>query len=428
MHHFQYNSSGELYAEEVPISRIVAEVGTPFYLYSHATLLRHFRAFDGAFDSIPHQVCFSLKSNTSMAVIRLFAGEGGGADIVSGGELYRALAAGVDPGKIVYSGVGKTAEEMAYALRSGIMLFALESTQEMALLDEVAAGLGKRAPVAIRVNPDIDPQTHPYISTGLRENKFGIPFDQALDVYTRAASMGHLEVCGVSCHIGSQLVQISPVVEALRKLKELIAQLSGRDISIRYLDLGGGLGITYDQESPPEPREYAEALRSELDMKDMLLVLEPGRVIVGNAGILVTRVLYTKTVESKTFYIVDAAMNDLLRPSLYGSYHGIQPVRKQDRERVRADVVGPICESSDFLARDREMAAFRPGDLMAVMSAGAYGFTMASVYNSRPRPPELMVCGKGFEVVRERECYEDLIRGERVPDFPADRAPGRAGE
>ena len=427
MNHFQYNSDGELFGEEVPVSRIAHEVGTPFYLYSHATLVKHFRAFDRAFDGIPHQVCFSMKSNSSMAVMRLFAEEGGGADIVSGGELYRALAAGVDPGKIVYSGVGKTAEEMAYGLRSGIMLFALESTQEMTLLDRVASDLGVRAPVAIRVNPDIDPQTHPYISTGLRENKFGIPFDQALEVYTRAASMTHLEVCGVSCHIGSQLVQISPVVEALRKLKELIARLSGQGLSIRYLDLGGGLGITYDQESPPEPHEYAEALRQELDTEDMLLVLEPGRVIVGNAGILVTRVLYTKVVESKLFYIVDAAMNDLVRPSLYGSYHRIQPVHKQDREAVRADVVGPICESGDFLARDREMEAFLPGDLMAVMSAGAYGFTMASMYNSRPRPPEVMVRGERYEIIRERERYEDLIRGERVPDFLADRVTGRAG-
>ena len=424
MHHFQYNSSGELCGEEIPVSRIADAVGTPFYLYSHATLIKHFRAFDGAFDGIPHQVCFSMKSNSSMAVMRLFAGEGGGADIVSGGELYRALAAGVDPGKVVYSGVGKTAEEMIYGLRSGILLFALESIQEMTLLDQVAGDLGIRAPVAIRVNPDIDPQTHPYISTGLRENKFGIPFDQAMDVYTRAASMAHLEICGVSCHIGSQLVQISPVVEALRKLKGLIAQLAGQGLSIRYLDLGGGLGITYDQESPPEPREYADALRRELDMKDMLLVLEPGRVIAGNAGILVTRVLYTKIVESKTFYIVDAAMNDLVRPSLYGSYHRIQPVQRQDRERVRADVVGPICESGDFLARDREMGAYQPGELMAVMSAGAYGYTMASVYNSRPRPPEVMVRGGRFEVIRERERYEDLIRGERVPAFLADRVPG----
>lgn len=424
MHHFHYNSSGELCGEGIPVSRIADAVGTPFYLYSHATLIKHFRAFDGAFAGIPHQVCFSLKSNSSMAVIRLFAEEGGGADIVSGGELYRALAAGVDPGKIVYSGVGKTAEEMAYGLRCGIRLFALESTQEMERLQEVATSMGIRAPVAIRVNPDIDPQTHPYISTGLRENKFGIPFDQALEVYTRAASMGHLDVCGVSCHIGSQLVQISPVVEALRKLKALIVQLAGEGIQIRYLDLGGGLGITYDQESPPEPREYADALRRELNMKDMILVLEPGRVITGNAGILVTKVLYTKATESKTFYIVDAAMNDLVRPSLYGSYHGIQPVRKQTGGRVRADVVGPICESSDFLARDREMDVYQPGDLMAVMSAGAYGFTMASVYNSRPRPPEVMVRGERFEVVRERENYGDLIRGERMPDFLADRVPG----
>ena len=416
MHHFQHRS-GELFAEEVPVARIAEEVGTPFYLYSHATLMQHFRAFDGAFEGLPHLVCFSMKSNSSMAVLRLFSDAGGGADIVSGGELYRAVAAGVDPKKIVYSGVGKTAEEMAYALRSGILLFAAESPQEITRLNETAAAEGARAPVAVRVNPDIDPKTHPYISTGMRENKFGIPVDRAFEEYVRAAGLPNLDVCGVSCHIGSQLTQISPFVEALRRLKQFIGRLAGEGIRIRYLDLGGGLGITYDRETPPDPGEYATAIKQELDMEGVLVLLEPGRVIVGNAGILVATVLYTKTVEGKTFFVVDAAMNDLVRPSLYGSYHGIQPVRERGGARVKADVVGPICESSDFLAKDRELEAFEPGDLLAVMSAGAYGFTMSSTYNSRPRVAEVLARGDRFAVIRKRETYEDLVRGERVPDL-----------
>ncbi len=416
MHHFHHRDR-QMYAEEVPVSRIAEEVGTPFYLYSHATLMQHYRAMDQAFDKVPHRICYSMKSNSSMAILRLFADQGAGVDIVSGGELFRALAAGVDPGKVVYSGVGKTRKEMAYALGSGIMLFAAESPQEITRLDEVAETEGLRAPVAIRVNPDIDAETHPYISTGMRENKFGIPMDRALDEYVRAARMSHLDVCGISCHIGSQLTRISPFVDALKRLKDLIGRLSAEGIGIRYLDLGGGLGITYDQETPPHPREYAEALERELDLEDILLILEPGRVIVGNAGILVCEVLYTKTTGEKTFFIVDAAMNDLIRPSLYGSFHGIEPVRQRGGERVKADVVGPICESGDFLAKNREMEPFEPGDLMAVMSAGAYGFTMSSTYNSRPRAAEVMVRGDRFEVIRDRERYEDLVRGERIPGF-----------
>jgi len=416
MHHFQYKN-GELHGEEVPIRLMAEEVGTPFYLYSHATLMQHFRAFDGAFEGIPHLVCFSMKSNSSMAVLSLFAGAGWGMDIVSGGELYRAVAAGVEPKKIVYSGVGKTAAEMAYALETGILLFNAESSQEITLLEETASSLGVRAPVSIRVNPDIDPKTHPYISTGLRENKFGIPIEKAYGEYLRAAAMGHLDVCGVSCHIGSQLTQISPFVDALRKLQELIRRLAGSGIHIKYLDLGGGLGITYDSETPPDPREYADAIKQELEMDRITLLLEPGRVITGNAGILVAKVLYTKAGEGKTFFVVDGAMNDLIRPSLYGSFHGIVPVRKKAGTVIKADIVGPICESGDFLAKDRSIESLEPGDLLAVMSAGAYGFTMASNYNSRPRPPEVMVRGDRYEIIRERETYQDLIRGERVPVF-----------
>ncbi len=416
MHHFQYQNMA-LYCEDVPVSEIARDVGTPFYLYSHATLRQHFKAFDGAFQGIEHLTCFSMKSNSSLAILRLFAQQGGGVDIVSGGELYRALKAGVNPQKIVYSGVGKRTEDLEYALKSDILLFNVESSQEISRLNEVARSLGKRAPIALRVNPDIDPQTHPYISTGLKENKFGIDISKALEEYTRAATLGNLSVSGVSCHIGSQLTHVSPFVDALRLLQELIKKLGQAGLGITYLDLGGGLGITYDKEEPPHPKEYAAALKEELGMEDMILILEPGRVIMGNAGILVTQVLYTKTTHEKDFIIVDAAMNDLIRPSLYGSYHGIQPVKMGERQKVRADIVGPICETGDFFARDREVESFEPGELMAIMSSGAYGFSMASNYNSRPRVAEVMVKGDQYYVIRARETYEDLVRGELIPDF-----------
>jgi diaminopimelate decarboxylase len=416
MHHFVYKGS-ELYCEEVPVSKIAKDVGTPFYLYSHATLRQHFRAFDGAFSDISHLTCFAMKSNSNLAILRLFALEGGGADIVSGGELYRALRAGIEAKKIVYSGVGKTIEDIEYALRSGILMFNVESTQEITLLNEIAGRMGKEASVAIRVNPDVDPETHPYISTGLKENKFGIDIAKALEDYTLAAGLKHLRVAGVSCHIGSQLTRVSPFVDALQKLKELITKLREAGIGIEYLDLGGGLGITYNKEEPPHPREYADALKKGLDTKDLIVVLEPGRVITGNAGILVTKVLYVKSIPEKNFVIVDAAMNDLIRPSLYGSFHGIEPVRLSERKRIMGDVVGPICESTDFLAKNREMVAFETGDLMAVMSAGAYGFSMSSNYNSRPRAAEVMGKGDKYYVIRDRETYDDLVRGEKIPDF-----------
>lgn len=416
MHHFAYKGN-ELYCEDVSVSRIAEDVGTPFYLYSHATLLRHFRAFDDAFSGVLHLTCFAMKSNSNLAILRLFALQGGGADIVSGGELYRALKAGIEPKKIVYSGVGKTVDDIEYALRSGILMFNVESSQEIILLNEIAGRMGKRASIAIRVNPDVDPETHPYISTGLKENKFGIDIGRALEEYTVAASLNHLRVAGVSCHIGSQLTRVSPFVDALRKLRKLIQSLGEAGIHIDYLDLGGGLGITYNKEEPPNPREYAEALKKELEMKDLTVVLEPGRVITGNAGILVTKVLYFKSTPGKSFVIVDAAMNDLIRPSLYGSFHSIQPVRRSEERTIKADVVGPICESTDFLARDREMPAFQGGDLMAVMSAGAYGFSMSSNYNSRPRVAEVMGRGDEYFIIRTRETFEDLIRGEVIPDF-----------
>jgi diaminopimelate decarboxylase len=416
MHHFHYINE-ELYCEDVPVSVIAREAGTPIYVYSHATLTRHFRAFDGAFGAVPHLTCFSMKSNSNLSILRIFALEGGGVDIVSGGELYRALKAGVKPERIVYSGVGKTVEDIEYALRSGILMFNAESEQEIHRLNDAAGRTGGKAPVAIRVNPDIDPCTHPYISTGLKENKFGIDIRKSVEAYRLAAGLEHVEVRGVSCHIGSQLTTVAPFVEALGRVKQLISTLAREGIPIRFLDLGGGLGITYKQENPPDPKEYAAAIIAGLDSKDLTLILEPGRVIVGNAGALISKVVYTKSTGEKEFIVVDAAMNDLIRPSLYGSYHEVVPVKRSGKGAVKADIVGPICESGDFLAKDREVPSVDAGDLLAVMSAGAYGFSMSSNYNSRPRAAEVMVKGWEYHVIRARETYEDLVRGEAIPDF-----------
>ena len=416
MHHFKYQKS-ELYCEDVPLSLIAEKVGTPFYVYSHATLMQHFDAFDGAFADTKHLTCYSMKSNSNKALLALFASRGGGVDIVSGGELYRALAAGVDPSKIVFSGVGKSLTDLEYAVSSKILMFNVESPQELLKLNQVARAAGKKARISIRVNPDVDPKTHPYISTGLKENKFGIGVEEALRQYEIATTLDGLDVVGVSCHIGSQLTLTSPFVDALRKLKELIARLEKMNISIRYLDLGGGLGITYDNELPPHPKQYAQDIKSELASSDWTLILEPGRVIVGNAGALVTKVLYAKTSHEKNFFVVDAAMNDLMRPSLYGAYHGILPLKITPGEKLTADIVGPICESGDFLAKKRLIEPLVPEDLIAVMSAGAYGFSMSSSYNSRPRVCEVMVKENRFEIIRQRETFEDLVRGESIPDF-----------
>jgi len=416
MHHFEYRD-GNLYCEQVPIETIAREVGTPFYCYSHATLSRHFRAFDSAFDEVDHLTCFSVKSCSNIAILNLFASLGAGMDIVSGGELYRALKAGVPAEKIVFSGVGKTENELIYGLKAGILMFNLESPQEMYFLNDCAARLGRRAPIAIRVNPDVDPKTHPYISTGLMENKFGIDLDMSESMYAQAKEMSNLEVVGVGCHIGSQLTEVSPFLDTIKRLRLLIDRLRKQEINIRYLDLGGGLGITYSEEAPPHPKEYARALLAEVEGIDCTLIFEPGRVIVGNAGTLITRVLYTKEGPVKNFLVVDAGMNDLVRPSLYGSYHHIQPVVDQRRPQLTADVVGPICETGDFIARDRSLPQVKPGELLAVMSAGAYGFAMSSNYNSRPRAPEILVRDDKFEVIRSRETYDDLLKGERIPDF-----------
>ena len=414
MDYFEYRS-GELFAEGVPVRRIAREVGTPAYIYSLATLKRHYRVFDQAFARLSHLVCFSMKSNSNLAVLRAFVKEGGGFDIVSAGELFRALKAGADPKKIVFSGVGKKKAEIEYALNAGILMFNVESEQELTVLNEVARGVEKKAPISLRVNPDVDPKTHPYISTGMKKSKFGIDIKRSLKVYKRALSLTHLEVIGVDCHIGSQLTTIPPFVDALSRVKVFVEALRKEGARIRYLDLGGGLGIRYKDEEPPHPEEYAGALIQGLGGLDVTLILEPGRVVVGNAGILVTEVLYLKEGEEKTFVIVDGGMNDLIRPALYGSYQAIRPVVEGKGEMIVADVVGPICESGDFFAKDREIPRPQEGDLLAVMSAGAYGFTMSSNYNSRPRAPEILVDGDNFHVVRKRESFEDLVSGETIP-------------
>jgi diaminopimelate decarboxylase len=416
MHHFQYRGN-ELYAEEVAVKDIVARAGTPVYIYSHATLERHFRAMDDAFAAVPHTICYSMKANSNLAVLKAFANLGGGVDIVSGGELYRALKAGIDPKKIVYSGVGKKDDEIEYALTAGILMFNVESEEELDRLNAIAGNLGTKAGIAIRVNPDVDPETHPYITTGLKKAKFGINIERSLDQYKRAAAMPNIEVIGIDCHIGSQLTKISPFVDTIRKLKRLIAGLEEAGIRLTYFDLGGGLGITYDEEAPPLPAEYGRAIVEETRDMGLHLIFEPGRNLVGNAGIMVGKCLYTKKGEEKNFVIVDAAMNDLARPSLYGSFHGVQAVCKDQDGSIVADIVGPICESGDFLAKDREMPRFRGGDLVAFMSAGAYGFAMSSNYNSRPRAAEVMVKGDTFTIIRERENRDDLIKGENIPDF-----------
>ncbi|MGD9124953.1 MAG: diaminopimelate decarboxylase [Desulfarculaceae bacterium] len=417
MHHFEYKEN-KLYAEQVSLEEIAREAGTPAYVYSQATLTRHFQAFDQAFAGLDALTCFSVKSNSNQAVLALFASLGGGADIVSGGELARCLAAGVPADRVVFSGVGKTEEEMEFSLKSGILMFNLESSQELQRLNQVAARMGLKAPVSFRVNPDVDAQTHPKITTGMAKNKFGLPVDDAFAQYQEAHQMSHLEVKGVSCHIGSQLTQVSPFADALERLSLLINKLRSAGMEVSNLDLGGGLGITYDDESPPDLQTYAGALKEKVQHLGVKLILEPGRVIVGNAGILLTRVLYTKQTPAKRFLVVDAGMNDLVRPAMYDSYHAIWPVQNPaSEEKIVADVVGPICESSDFLARDRGLAQFEPGDLMAVMSAGAYGFTMSSNYNSRPRVPEILVNGDQWAVVRRRETYQDLMQGESLPEW-----------
>ncbi len=416
MHFFSYKK-GKLYAEDVPVKKIAETYGTPVYIYSYNTLLRHFRAYDDAFDGVPHIICFALKANSNTSILRLFAKNGGGADVVSGGEIFRALKAGIPSRKIVYAGVGKTEDEIRYALKKRILMFNVESGEELVEIDRIAGTMKTKAPISLRVNPDIDPETHPYISTGLKKHKFGIPIGEAFEYYRLAERLKNTEIVGMHKHIGSQITKVSPFVDALKKTLLLVDDLKGHGMNIKYLDVGGGLGITYRDEVPPVPRDLARSLLPMLKGRGLTLIIEPGRSMVGNAGILVTKVLYLKAGKDKDFVIVDAGMNDLIRPSFYGAYHHIQPVEKKRRKNMLADIVGPICESGDFLGKEREIAEVKRGEYLAVMSAGAYGFTMSSNYNSRPRAAEVLVKGKEFALVSRRETYSDLLRQETKPPF-----------
>ncbi|AHF02627.1 diaminopimelate decarboxylase [Marichromatium purpuratum 984] len=412
MDHFNYRDD-LLHAESVPLTEIAERFGTPCYIYSRATLERHWHAFDRAFAEHPHLVCFAVKANSNLAVLDTLARLGSGFDIVSVGELERVLAAGGDPSRVVFSGVGKRADEMRRALEVGIRCFNLESEAELDRLDQVAGELGVIAPVSLRVNPDVDARTHPYISTGLRENKFGIDIRAAEAVYRDAAARPNLRVTGIDCHIGSQLTDLAPFIDALDRVLALADRLAEAGIAIEHLDLGGGLGIRYRDELPPDPAAYAAAIRHRLAGKPYEILIEPGRAIAGNAGVLLTRVEYLKPTEARHFAIVDGAMNDLLRPALYQAEQEIVPVRLDPTlETQRYDLVGPVCETGDFLGKSRQLA-IRPDDLLAVRGSGAYGFTMSSNYNSRPRAAEVMVEGDQAHLVRERESVESLFAGER---------------
>lgn len=412
MDFFAYRD-GRLFAEDVAVSDIASQYGTPAYIYSRATLERHWHAFDQALGEHPHLICYAVKANSNIGVLSVLAKLGSGFDIVSGGELARVLEAGGDAGKVVFSGVGKKREEIRYALEQGILCFNVESEPELERINAVAAEMGVKAPISLRINPDVDAKTHPYISTGLKANKFGIPRERAVATYELAASLPNLEVKGMDCHIGSQLTTIEPFVDALERLLELIDLLAGKGITITHLDVGGGLGVTYNNENPPHPKEYAAALAEKMSGREQLkLIMEPGRAIAANAGIMITEVEFVKEGDEKHFAIVDAAMNDLIRPSLYSAWQHIGRVEQQTDATPRVyDVVGPICETGDFIGKDRELA-IKPGDLLAVRSAGAYGFVMASNYNTRCRPPEIMVDGTTVTVVREREMLKDLWKGE----------------
>jgi diaminopimelate decarboxylase len=413
MDHFNYRDD-VLYAEDVPLADIAARFGTPCYVYSRATLERHWRAFDRAFRDHPHLVCFAVKANSNLAVLNVLARLGSGFDIVSLGELERVLAAGGDPAKVIFSGVGKRADEIRFALEVGIRCFNVESESELMRLDRIAGEMGVVAPVSLRVNPDVDAQTHPYIATGLKENKFGIDIHAAEEVYARAAALPNLRVTGIDCHIGSQLTDLAPFIDALARVLTLAERLGEMGIPIAHLDLGGGLGIRYTEEHPPEPAAYAAAISYHLGDRPYEIVLEPGRAIAGNAGVLLTRVEYLKHNGKRRFAILDAAMNDLVRPALYHAVQDIVPVlRGTDADAARYELVGPVCETGDFLGKGRQLA-LREGDLLAVRGSGAYGFTMSSNYNSRPRVPEVMVDGDRMYLVRERETIADLYAGESV--------------
>jgi len=406
--------NGSLHVEDVPVARIAAEVGTPCYVYSRAALRESYGAYARGFGKTPHLVCYSVKACSNIAILRVLAKEGAGFDVVSGGELARVIRAGGDPGKVVFSGVGKTQDEVRQALTAGIRMFNVESPGELDVIDRVARDLGKRAPVALRINPDVDPKTHPYISTGLRCSKFGISIERAFEDYARARTLAGIEVVGADCHIGSQLTSIEPFREAVARMLNLVDRLIEAGFPLRYLDMGGGLGITYNTETPPSREAYAKALVEALGSRKLTVLVEPGRSIVGNAGILLTRVLYHKSNYEKNFVVVDAAMNDLARPALYDAYHAVEAA-EDGAPAITADVVGPICETGDFFARGREVPAVPPGGLLVIRSAGAYGFSMSSNYNTRPRAAEVLVDGARFDVIRRRETLEDLLAPERIP-------------
>jgi diaminopimelate decarboxylase len=403
----------QLFAENVALADIAKQFGTPCYVYSRAALTDAYRQFADALKAREHLICFAVKSNSNLAILNVFARLGAGFDIVSGGELQRVLAAGGDAGKVVFSGVGKTEAEMRLALDAGILCFNVESAAELERLNEVAGKMGKTAAISFRVNPNVDAKTHPYISTGLKKNKFGVAYTDALALYRKAAGMAHLRVTGMDCHIGSQLTETSPFIAAAEKVLLLVDQLAAEGIKLEHLDLGGGLGIRYDEETPPSIADYAQALLGTLQGRSEKLIVEPGRVLVGNAGVLLTRVEYLKPGEEKHFAIVDAAMNDLMRPALYDAYHAIHPVMRSSAPAQKYEVVGPICETGDFLAHDREMALDQ-GSLLALMSAGAYGMSMSSNYNTRPRAAEVMVDGSTVHLIRERETVPQLFAGEKI--------------
>lgn len=421
MNHFaRHGPDGELYCEEVPLARIAAAVGTPTYVYSRATLERHVRVWQDAWSDLDHRMCFAVKACSNIAILALFARAGAGFDIVSEGELHRVLLAGARPETIVFSGVGKTRAELRAALTAGIGCFNVESVAELDMLDEVARALGRTAPVSLRVNPDVDAQTHPYIATGLKRAKFGIAWEDAPAAFDKARALPHIEVIGIDCHIGSQLELATPFVEALDRVLDLARDLAARGLPIRHIDIGGGLGITYREETPPTPVEYAQAIKARMSARDMThlrVMTEPGRVIVGNAGVLLTRVVLTKQNGGTRFVVLDAGMNDLIRPALYQAWHEIEPVMAPRPERALVDVVGPVCESGDFFAKDRELPALAADELVVLRSAGAYAMAMASNYNSRTRPAEVLVDGAGFHVIRARESLDDLVRLEIIPPF-----------
>jgi diaminopimelate decarboxylase len=416
MDFFEYRA-GELCCEQVPVRAIAKAAGTPLYIYSAATLERHFRVFQEAFREIPHVICYSCKANANLAILRTLSGLGAGADIVSGGELFKALTAGVPAERIVFSGVGKTEDELSYAIRSRILMINIESAGELQTLVRISRRMKTKVPVSIRVNPQIDPKTHPYITTGLRKNKFGVLWSDAEGLYGEIGREPFLEARGISSHIGSQILDLEPFVDAVSSLKEMIKSLGSQGMHLTHLDIGGGLGITYKDELPPHPAEYATVIAGRMKETGLTLIMEPGRVLVGNSGIFVTKVLYVKKSGGKTFYVVDGAMNDLVRPALYNAYHEILPVKHEGEAKVEADIVGPICESGDFLAKDRQIGTLRQGDLLAVKGAGAYGFSMSSNYNARRRAPEVLVRGGDFYIVRKRESLKDLIRNEVIPPY-----------